>query len=90
MERISLRKEKDILSVRQAEIINPREYVHCTARLEVIESRLHKLAWEIPRLDAELRSKLGNFTPSTEPPGDDQSTSSIEQNAPVGLSEDVN
>ena len=54
MERLGLSKERDILSSKEREIICPRMYAVCFARLEIISSRLHYLESEIKQLTTKF------------------------------------
>ena len=54
MERLGLSKERDILASKEREIICPRMYAVCFARLEIISSRLHYLECQIKQMTTKF------------------------------------
>ena len=54
MERLGLSKERDNLVVKECEIICPRAYIVCIARLTIISSRLDYIEGQIKRLTTAL------------------------------------
>lgn len=80
MERLSLNKEKMLLLDKESDIISPKVYLECTARLDEVRSRLHKLSYEIPRLTAHLRAYY-SAAEGDQP----MSTTPAEQDAPGEL-----
>jgi hypothetical protein len=88
--RLSLRQEQDILSLKQHEIINPRMYVDCMARLDEIQCKLYRLSWEIQKLTSELRAKLSSHEKNaTEGAGDETISSTAEQDASCGTNQPI-
>ena len=58
MERLSLRKEREILVAQEREIFSPRLYLDCKTKLDTVNGKLHKLEWKIPQLSAQISEKL--------------------------------
>jgi hypothetical protein len=58
IERLSLKKEREILTAKESEIICPSVYLDCRAKLDLVESRLHTLAFKIATSRAQLSVQL--------------------------------
>jgi hypothetical protein len=64
MERLSLRKEREVLAARELEIISPSVYLDCWAKLDSVDSRLHTLAFKIAILRGQLSANVNTCHPT--------------------------
>ena len=54
LERFALNREKRYLVAKESDTFDPKGYVACVVRLEIVNSKLHSLSLEISRLATEL------------------------------------
>jgi hypothetical protein len=62
IERFALNREKRHLVAKESDTFDPKGYVACVAKLEIVNSKLHALSLEISRLATELHQAASSTT----------------------------